>query len=51
MMRRRATDWIPGNILAAARQAGLSTPLWYIGRTKGPSRPRQKTLADLAAGK
>jgi hypothetical protein len=48
LMGRRAVDWIPDNILAAARQAGLGTPLWYVGRTKGQRHCRQKTLADLA---
>jgi lambda repressor-like predicted transcriptional regulator len=43
----RAEDWIPANILAAAKRAGLSTPTWYVGRG-GPPRPRKKTLDDLA---
>lgn len=39
---------IPRNVLAAARAAGLSYPLWYAG---GRERdvPRKKTLDDLIA--
>lgn len=48
-MARKARDWIPENILQAAHQGGLSTPLWYVGRTRGTQQPRQKTLSQLAA--
>lgn len=48
-MARKARDWIPENILQAARQAGLSTPLWYVGRTRGKPSRNHKTLAQLAA--
>jgi hypothetical protein len=42
-------ETIPSNILAAARRAGLSTPLWYVGRRAVPKDyKRKKTLADLA---
>jgi hypothetical protein len=47
-MGRKARDWIPENILQAAHQAGLTTPLWYIGRTKGTPSRNHKTLQQLA---
>jgi hypothetical protein len=34
-MARRASEWIPHNIRAAARRSGLSLPLWYVGRSNG----------------
>jgi hypothetical protein len=46
-MGRRAEDYIPANILAAAEKAGLSTPLWYVGRANNPDHKRQKTLKIL----
>jgi hypothetical protein len=45
---RKATALIPANILNAAKRCGLSTPTWYVGRTRGPDRPRRKTLDDIA---
>jgi hypothetical protein len=48
-MGRRAEDYIPANILAAAEKAGLSTPLWYVGRANNPDHKRQKTLEDIIA--
>jgi hypothetical protein len=48
-MGRRAEDYIPQNILAAAEKAGLSTPLWYVGRSNNPDHKRQKTLKDIIA--
>jgi hypothetical protein len=48
-MGRRAEDYIPQNILAAAEKAGLSTPLWYVGRANNPNHKRQKTLEDIIA--
>jgi hypothetical protein len=48
-MAKRAKDWIPHNVLEAARRAGLSTPLWYVGRTNGHHvHDRKMTLAELA---
>lgn len=35
--RERATDVIPEDIREAAREAGLSLPLWYVGRRAGPA--------------
>jgi hypothetical protein len=34
-MSRRAEDHIPADVLAAAKRAGLKTPLWYAGRSNG----------------
>lgn len=49
-MARRASDWIPENVLAAAQKAGLSVPLWYVGRSTGQGRQRRrKTFEDLVA--
>jgi hypothetical protein len=48
-MGRRAEDYIPENILAAAAKAGLSTPLWYAGGANNPDHKRQKTLGDIIA--
>jgi len=49
-MARRTTDWIPENILKAARRAGLRSPLWYVGTTNGHERrPRATTLDQLVA--
>jgi len=48
-MSKRASEWIPQNILEAARRAGLNAPLWYVGRTNGhEGHERRKTLKDLA---
>jgi hypothetical protein len=46
-MSKRASAWIPQNVLAAAKRAGLTTLLWYVGRSRGPAAPRKKTLQDL----
>ena len=49
-MAKRASEWIPHNILVAARRAGLSTPLWYVGRSNGhEDHDRQKTFEDLVS--
>jgi hypothetical protein len=49
LMPKRASEWIPHNILVAAEKAGLSLPLWYVGRNNGhDAHARKKTLADLA---
>ena len=44
----KARDVIPANVLRSARAAELGAPLWYVGRRRGPSKPRRKTLAALA---
>lgn len=47
-MAKPASEWIPLNILAAAKRAGLSAPLWYVGRNNGhETHERKQTLADL----
>ena len=56
-MPKRADDYIPDDIQAAARAAGLSTPLWYIGRANGhehverPKTPDQIVREARAAAK
>jgi hypothetical protein len=41
-------EWIPQNILAAARRAGLSMPDWYVGRRNGhEAHERRVTLARI----
>jgi hypothetical protein len=48
-MAKRASEWIPHNILVAAEKAGLGLPLWYVGRNNGhAAHARKQTLADLA---
>lgn len=48
-MAKRASEWIPHNILDAARRAGLKTPQLYLGRNNGHgAHIRKKTLRDLA---
>lgn len=50
LMAKRASEWIPENILAAAQKAGLSVPLWYVGRNNGHEHHgRKKTFEDLVA--
>jgi hypothetical protein len=44
-MSRRARDYIPAEILDAAKQAGQPAPLWYAGRTNGHER---KTVTPSA---
>lgn len=48
MLRQHGSNplHIPRAVLAAARKAGLSYPLWYVG---GHERdmPRKKTFEDL----
>jgi len=49
-MAKRASEWIPQNILTAAQRAGLSAPLWYVGRNNGHERhERKKTFEDLVS--
>ncbi|HEX8121581.1 MAG TPA: hypothetical protein VF549_10000 [Solirubrobacteraceae bacterium] len=48
-MAKRASEWIPHNILDAARRAGLKTPQLYLGRNNGHERHIPKTtLRKLA---
>jgi hypothetical protein len=48
-MGKRAEDYIPENILASAKNAGLNTPLWYAGGQNNPNYTRKKTFEDLIA--
>jgi hypothetical protein len=49
-MAKQAKEWIPHNILVAARRAGLRLPLWYVGRNNGHAEiDRKKTLGQLVA--
>jgi aminoglycoside/choline kinase family phosphotransferase len=42
-------DWIPENILSAAKRAGLKMPDWYVGRNNGHGlHERKATLASIA---
>lgn len=45
--KKFGADHIPPEIRQAARAAGLSDPLWYVGRTYCPNYKRQKTLGDV----
>jgi hypothetical protein len=42
-------DWIPENILSAAKRAGLKMPDWYVGRNNGHGmHERKSTLESIA---
>jgi hypothetical protein len=42
-------EWIPENILSAAKRAGLKMPDWYVGRSNGHDlHERKTTLASIA---
>jgi hypothetical protein len=42
-------EWIPENILSAAKRAGLKMPDWYVGRSNGHNlHERKATLASIA---
>jgi hypothetical protein len=47
-MSRRADRHIPHDILEAAKAAGLSTPVWYVGRSNGhEDQPITKGVHDI----
>lgn len=47
-MSRQAEEHIPGDVLYAAKRAGLKTPLWYAGRSNGhEGKKLEKTLDEM----
>lgn len=47
-MGRSAEQHIPADVLAAAKRAGLDTPLWYVGRSNGhEGKHLDRTLDDV----
>lgn len=47
-MGRSADQHIPADVLAAAKRAGLDTPLWYVGRSNGHEGKRlDRTLDEV----